>query len=372
MLARGAAPLAILHLLLPIASSADEAIAPMSWDDPIFGSPTPIPGNYNLPGGQSLSGIECDEPTVPFGCVIMNWPPGPGLASLTFARLRSSEGIRRRGAPGSESLVEWVYIEISSFSGDHADGIQHEGGESPATVRHTYIKMNPTPGQTAGLFAADGSTGHLELDHVIFDGGPRGLVVACDGATSVSMNHVYFINGSFDTAGYHLNAGMFTAPLCNGTGWTLTRWDDVWNADIVDGELVPTDPIPAPCTVPCVPPSVWGGGGVPDRDQDGVPNDDDFCSLDAAAPYPFGCDTDRDGIGNACDGDLNNDGAQDFNDIPIFMADLGDGIDDGVGSDANCDGSVDYADIGPFTALITDTGVPGPSGLDCAGTAPCP
>jgi hypothetical protein len=231
--------------------------------------------------------------------------------------------------------------------------------------------MNPGPGQTAGLFTADGTTGHLQLDHVIFDGGPRGFVASCDGATTVGMNHVYFINGSFDTAGYHLNVGMFTTPGCNASGWTLTQWDDVWNADIVDGVLVPTDEIPPPCDVPCIPVPQWGGGGVPDRDGDGTPNHDDICSLDPDAPSFYACDGDSDGIGNACDGDLDNTGVADFLDVQPFLDDLIDGVDDAVGSDLNCDGVVDWMDI-PYFLELLENGVNGPSGLDCAGMVPCP
>jgi hypothetical protein len=52
------------------------------------------------------------------------------------------------------------------------------------------------------------------------------------------------------------------------------------------------------------------------------------------------CDTDADGYGNACDPDVNNDGA------------------------------VGTPDYGPVTANFG--GSPGSSDLDCAGTIPCP
>jgi hypothetical protein len=358
-----------------LAAANAEQIAPMAWDDPILGtSLAPINGDTNLPGGSTFAYTECDDPFVFFACVIMNWPPGPGLATLSNIQIRSNEGIRRRGGLNTSALIEWAYIEVSGIPGGHADGIQFEGGYSPTLIRNTYIKMNYTPGRTAGLFAADGTTGHLQLQNVIFDGGPRGMVIACDGATSVGLDRIYFVNGTFDTAGFHINAGMQTEPACNGTGWTLTQWDEVWNADIVNGVLVPTDAIPPPCSVPCIPPVLQGGGGpTADFDGDGVPNPEDFCSLDPDHPGEFNdCDSDQDGFGNGCDADLNNDLAVDGFDLAPFVTDLAVGTDSGWGTDFNCDGIVDGFDIAPLIDLIEETTEPGPSGLECAGEVPCP
>jgi hypothetical protein len=89
-------------------------------------------------------------------------------------------------------------------------------------------------------------------------------------------------------------------------------------------------------------------GPAPDVDGDTVPDALDNCLTvpNGAVGQPVGsiaaqCDTDLDGYGNACDADINNDGI------------------------------VGGPDYGPVTANFT--GVPGPSGLWCAGTqVPCP
>jgi hypothetical protein len=40
-------------------------------------------------------------------------------------------------------------------------------------------------------------------------------------------------------------------------------------------------------------------------------------------------------------------------------------------SDIDCDGVTDFNDVAPFGAQLGQ-GSPGPSGLPCAGTVPCP
>lgn len=116
--------------------------------------------------------------------------------------------------------------------------------------------------------------------------------------------------------------------------------------------------------------AAWAGPAS-DIDSDGTYDIQDVCSTDPSVPSLCPFDTNADGYGNSCDGDFNDDGATDFSDIPLFGGDLGAGFDSGIGSDMNCDGAVDFSDI-PFFGAQLGTGAPGPSGLPCAGTIPCP
>ena len=111
-------------------------------------------------------------------------------------------------------------------------------------------------------------------------------------------------------------------------------------------------------------------GSSPDGDSDGVPDAFDNCTTVANGPLAGDCnaqqDADNDGYGNACDADLNNDGATGLDDASILLGQLN---NPGTG-DMNCDGAVGLDDASD--ALGTLNTPPGPSGLACAGTGtPC-
>jgi len=114
-------------------------------------------------------------------------------------------------------------------------------------------------------------------------------------------------------------------------------------------------------------------GTILDTDGDGVVDIADNCSTlpQGGAGQPGFCDTDADGYGNACDGDFNNDQAVTPTDFsPIFTTSFG-GIFN-PDTDMNCDGAVTPADFSPYFLSQFGAGAPGPSGLGCAGTVPCP
>jgi hypothetical protein len=112
-------------------------------------------------------------------------------------------------------------------------------------------------------------------------------------------------------------------------------------------------------------PFVALSGPALDVDSDTVLDVNDNCLTD---PNGGQCDTDQDGYGNACDGDVNNDGTTD-------VADYTD-IDNNIlgtsppGADTDCNGVIDVGDYPRVDNNILNP--PGPSGLACAGTAPCP
>jgi uncharacterized repeat protein (TIGR03806 family) len=102
-----------------------------------------------------------------------------------------------------------------------------------------------------------------------------------------------------------------------------------------------------------------------DQDGDGVPDEMDNCTL---VPNPTQCDSDGDGYGNRCDGDLNNNGATNAQDVILLRAQLG---QPSLGptystADLNCNGAVNAQDVGFLRVLLGKP--PGPAaaafGLD--------
>jgi hypothetical protein len=134
--------------------------------------------------------------------------------------------------------------------------------------------------------------------------------------------------------------------------------------------------------------------GATDLDGDTVFDVIDNCSTVANTTQ---CDTDVDGYGNACDGDFdqdmvvlsfdrNNYFACDFTgdvttNVPPCTASQVAGVDTGRGTDMDCNGTVnandyDYPQASGFPGWFfwfSSTGLPGPTGCDCAGICPtCP
>ena len=84
-------------------------------------------------------------------------------------------------------------------------------------------------------------------------------------------------------------------------------------------------------------------------------------------------DTNQDGFGNLCDADYDDDGVSGISDYGILLTSYGRVTGDPLYDpdvDANGDGAVGMQDYGMFLGAFTHS--PGPSGLACAGTIPCP
>jgi len=103
-----------------------------------------------------------------------------------------------------------------------------------------------------------------------------------------------------------------------------------------------------------------GPAPVADLDSDGVPDSVDNCS---AVPNANQCDSDGDGFGNRCDGDLNNNGVTNAQDYIVFRENLG-----GTSiaptydvADLNCNGFINGQDFVLLQKLLGAP--PGPSAL---------
>jgi hypothetical protein len=84
------------------------------------------------------------------------------------------------------------------------------------------------------------------------------------------------------------------------------------------------------------------------------------------AANPQQGDPDLDGYGNRCDGDFDQDGDVDDDDFDIL-------IGGGCGPICDLDENGIVGDFDDVTILLSLVGAPpGPSGLPCAGTVPCP
>ena len=107
-----------------------------------------------------------------------------------------------------------------------------------------------------------------------------------------------------------------------------------------------------------------------DRDHDGKLDMHDNC---AAVVNPDQRDTDQDGYGNLCDGDFDQDGGAGVLDFAALKLGFGSSSGaPGYDPDLDLDGgnAVGLTDFGIFGVLFGTP--PGPSGLGCAGTPPCP
>ena len=118
-------------------------------------------------------------------------------------------------------------------------------------------------------------------------------------------------------------------------------------------------------------------GAPPDADSDGVVDTSDNCVTTANGPLAGtgACvaqeDGNADGYGNICDTDYNNDGATGLDDVATALAGAA-VVSTDPNLDPNCDGATGLDDVARTLADAAVVQTPGPSGLACAGTIPCP
>jgi hypothetical protein len=200
-----------------------------------------------------------------------------------------------------------------------------------------------------GLFVKNGSV--WELAGVLFAIAPfpsQPDFTALQGKASQPVGNLTF---AADLSVYRDQIIAITRPECaneiDDDGDTLVDW--------------PSDPDCA---------SELGLTELPDQDQDGVGNPEDNCLAVANADQR---DTNLDGFGNLCDADFDGNLVVNVGDFGVFKAAYLKGQGDpGYNPDADFDGDavINVSDFGVFKSMYL--GVPGPSGLGCAGSPPCP
>jgi hypothetical protein len=150
---------------------------------------------------------------------------------IDTCRVDSRECVR---VAGSGVDIRNSYLESTGQDDDHADTIQaYSPGEVGSHIMVTDSSIVAhTVAATAGLFVADGWSGTVTLNNVVFNGGPYGCRIHADAGCTVyvSLTDVFFV-GPF----------AWDPFLIEAAGGTLiiTHWENVRNATIVDGVLVP-------------------------------------------------------------------------------------------------------------------------------------
>ena len=104
-----------------------------------------------------------------------------------------------------------------------------------------------------------------------------------------------------------------------------------------------------------------------DGDGDTIDDSVDNCLLVANTPQR---DTNGDGYGNLCDGDLTGNGVVDYDDVNRTYWYFGTEGDGSYNPDADIDGDgvVNGTDVNFIKAIMNTTGKPGPSAIDYAGS----
>lgn len=208
---------------------------PISFDDPIFTGMTELTSSLTLTSGQALTRRSIIENVSSPASIV-----GGGNNEITFCRVLSRECLR---VGGGTYLIESCYLESEGTGDDHADTIQAYAGPSGAvfdiTVRNSHIRAHTTAA-TAGFFIADNCVGDVTCENVIFQGGPFGAKFHADigGDINIWFKDIFFV-GPFGTAPY-------TFLDYGGGEVVIHQWDNVRNATIVDGVLVPGSLISSP------------------------------------------------------------------------------------------------------------------------------
>jgi len=281
-----------------------------------------------------------------------------------------------------------VYIatltQVSTYSNNGTGGTQ--GNIASSTATFSYDDVTNVLTQTGGTFnnrvtTAPTSTVYRTIvtGLVIGNAGPATATsyqciegnFGSSVGSSICGNYTFgtnFINQSTVTWGPGTAASKTIGGDDVNIGPQQTvgfTFDGMNTESFVGNELVLTN---RSCTGQCttLPAGAYNQGVIwtlttnPDTDADGVPDFADNCRLRSNASQ---CDSDADGFGNRCDGDMNNNNATNAQDTTLYRQQLG---QPSVAptynkADINCNGSVNAQDTTLFRSLLGSP--PGPGAL---------
>lgn len=211
-----------------------ENLIPMSFDDPMFSAMTEYPSYIQLAIGTDLSRMSIANQVGESSITLL------GDNEVSYCRVDSREAVRLI----STGVVNKCYLESTGLDAeaDHADTIQvfsegQTGGD--LTIQNTHSVAH-LAAANANFFCSDSWSGALTFQDVIFQGGPYGMRIDSDPGChiDISLQNVYFVGpfGINHTLIQNIDTGTHT----------ILQWDNVREATIVDGVLVPGNLISNP------------------------------------------------------------------------------------------------------------------------------
>jgi hypothetical protein len=213
---------------ISISSATQASGPPLTFNDSRFANAVSV-GAQVLSNGATLvdRSITSDGGAASILC--------DGSCTLNRVRVNSSEAVR---ITSGTILIQDSYLEATGKGDDHADVIQaySPGSRGSLILRNTSIVAHNTAA-TAGIFIADNWKPDLvDLENVMFSGGPYGLRLHADGyaGAHLRMKNVCFV-GPFMYGMYLIDSIV-----------TIDEWTNVNECVIQNGKLVITKAIPHP------------------------------------------------------------------------------------------------------------------------------
>jgi len=254
----------------------------------------------------------------------------------------AQEWVAAMNAAGYLGVSDWRLPRVIDTDGPDADGLGDDGCDLAYAGTDCGWNVDPGTGELAHLYYVTlGNPGAYDPYGVHQDWCDTGMPAPPACLINVGPFSNFFPNHYWTATEFAIDSTdvwEFNARIGAQNINVKTRLSYAWA--VRDGDI----------------------GDVPmsDADNDGVADVVDNCTLVANASQ---CDSDGDGFGNHCDGDLNNNGFTNAFDTALFRAQLGrPSVPPTYNqADFNCNGFVNSLDTVRFRQLLERS--PGPSAL---------